>query len=141
MGRLRAAVERRGERLSLKLSPALAALLRPSLSVAPVRAPADGERYGEILLRLDPEELEAFDLPISITAYRDAHEPENCLIEVLVAPAGERWPDLVGRTVTLSTPGGTHEATTDPWGVAAFEDVRTDALEKVTIDVSGLPES
>lgn len=134
------AITRTGESLTLELSDGLLALLKPPEPAAVLRSGA-GERYGKVLLRLPPADTDTddIDLPITVTAYRDAEQPDLCLIEVVVTPAGESWPNLDGRSVTLTSGDVVRTSETDSWGVAAFEDVPVDVLSEITIDVSGLP--
>ncbi len=133
---LQNAIRRTGERLTLQLSNDLLALLRPSPTALLTRAPADTERYGEQLLNLEPAMVPDLDIPITVTAYRDAHQPEMCLVEAVVEPAGRSWPDLGGIRVTLLLAGEKRQATTDAWGVASFEGVRINKLAEMTFEVT-----
>jgi hypothetical protein len=133
---LRHAMRRPGERLTLQLSADLLALLRPSPTALLTRAPADTERYGEILLSLEPAMVPDLDIPITLTAYRDAQQPEMCLVEAVVEPAGRSWPDLGGIRVTLLLAGEKHEAISDAWGVASFEGVRINDLADMALEVT-----
>jgi hypothetical protein len=133
---LRHAIRRPGERLTLQLSADLLALLRPSPTALLTRAPADTERYGEILLSLEPAMVPDLDIPLTLTAYRDAHQPEMCLVEAVVEPAGRSWPDLSGIQVTLHLAGEKREAITDAWGVASFEGVRINDLAGMALEVT-----
>lgn len=135
--RLREAVTRTGDALRLELSAGLLALLTPSEPATALRSAAD-TRYGEVLLDLDPTEVDDFDVPLTITAYRDAERPRMCLVEVAVEPAGEGWPNLAGRSVTLTVGDTVQTSETDAWGVAAFENIPVDLLGQLAIDVSGL---
>lgn len=135
--RLWEAVIRTDDTLRLELSAGLLALLTPSEPAAALRS-ADDARYGEVLLRLDPTEVEDYDVPLTLSAYRDAEQPDTCLVETVVKPAGESWPNLAGRSVTLTIGDAVRTSETDSWGVAAFEGVPIDSLDEMTIDVSGL---
>lgn len=117
--RLREAIEQIGDRIALRLSSELLGLLQPPPALAPTRAPADSERYAEIVFDLAPDAAPA-ELAIGLTAYRDARHPETCLVEVVVAPPGRSWPDLEGLAVTLVVAGEQHDAHTDAWGLASF---------------------
>lgn len=136
--RLRAGLRRTGDRVRLQLSADLLPLLRPPPAVAAVRAPTDAARYGEVLLALNPDEGLRPDLPMTVTAYRDAHRPEECLVEVSVEPPGRSWPDVEGLAVALIVAGERREARTDAWGLAAFEGVPIDHLGDLVFEV-GLP--
>jgi hypothetical protein len=133
---LRNAIRRTAERLTLQLSANLLALLRPSPTALLTRAPADTERYGEVLLSLEPAIVPDLDIPLTLTAYRDAHQPEMCLVEAIVEPADRSWPDLGGIRVTLLLAGEKREAITDAWGIASFEGVRINDLADMTVEVT-----
>ncbi|MFN8475751.1 MAG: hypothetical protein U0822_26450 [Anaerolineae bacterium] len=130
--RLQAAFRRVGGRLTLTLSPDLLPLLRPAPSAAALRAPQDTRRYGETLLALDPTP----DLPIGLAAYRDAQQPDHCLVEVTVEPPDRAWPDLGGIEVALATRDREQFGLTDDWGLAAFEDVAVDDLNGLMVQVA-----
>jgi hypothetical protein len=106
--------------IHLQLSADLLALLQPQQSAAFTRSSVDDSRYHEVLYELEAESSTESAIPIQLTAYRDAEQPEQCLLEVTVMPSGERWPNLGGRTVTLWIGDDRLTATTDAWGVAAF---------------------
>jgi hypothetical protein len=130
---LRTALRRTGDLLTLQLSADLLALLRPLPTAAALRAPADAERYGEVLFALDPEEVA--QAPVGMVAYRDARRPEECLVEVSVVPPGRAWPDLGGTLVTLVTGGDQRTNTTDPWGMASFEGFPIARLVNLALEV------
>lgn len=133
--RLRAALRRVGDRFTLQFSTELLSLLQPSPAVAQVRAPAHFERYGEVLLTLEPDEALRSDLPITLNAYRDAHRSEMCLVEVVVEPPGRSWPELEGIVVALTVAGKRYEARTDAWGLAAFEGIPITRLTDLTLEI------
>ncbi|MCI0397404.1 MAG: hypothetical protein L0332_29480 [Chloroflexi bacterium] len=141
--RLLAAVRRAGNRLALHFSAELLAALRPppaalalrATSADSVQAPADSERYSQVLLTLEPAEAVRAQLPLSVTAYRDEQQPADCLVEVVVEPPGRGWPDLAGIPVTLVVAGERRRATTDAWGLAAFAGVPVAQLPDVIIEV------
>jgi hypothetical protein len=135
-GQLRRALHRSGEKITLQLSAGLLSWLKPSPTVALTRTPADTERYSEALLNLQPALVPDFDLPITLTAYRDAQHPERCLVEVVVEPAGQSWPDLGGISVTLAFAGERRQAITDAWGVASFEGVPIDDLAGMALEIT-----
>ncbi len=134
--RLRAVLHRVGDRFTLQLSPELLPLLRPFPAAARTRAPADTERYDEVLLALDPDEALRPDLPVTLRAYRDAHRPEACLVEVMVEPPGRSWPELEGIGIALIVAGERREATTDAWGLAAFEGIPVAQLADMTLEIA-----
>ena len=136
--RLRAAVQRTGDQLTLRLTAELAALLRPSPPPALALRAADRARYAERLLQLDAAQFPELALPVSLSAYRDGQQPNLCLVEALVEPPGASWPDLGGTAVTLTIAGQSYQATTDAWGLAAFPDVPIAALPELTIRVEGI---
>lgn len=133
--RLRAALRRAGDRFTLRLSDDLLAGLRPAPAIALTRAPADAERYAEVLLVLRPDESLRSELPFGLTAYRDARRPDECLLEVSVELPGRSWPDLGGLTVALVLGTQKREAVTDAWGLAAFEGVPVAALGEASVEV------
>lgn len=130
--RLRAAIQRIGEQVSLQLSPDLIPLMRPASMTAPVRGAADGARYLEQLAQLEQRE-ELGEWPASFAIYRDAHQPESCLVEVTVQPPGRVWPNLEGLAVMIQYGDEQRSATTDPWGLAAFDGVPVEALSEMRI--------
>lgn len=134
--RLRAALRRIGDRLTLQLSVDLLEFMRPAPAMMSVRAPAAGERYAEVVLILEPDETLRPDLPITVTAYRDSQRPDECLVEVVVQPPGRNWPDLDGNTVVLIVAGERREATTDAWGLASFTDISITHLADLTVEVT-----
>ena len=98
--------------------------------------PPDNERYHKLLLQVDSIVAQDVSLPFVLTAYEDAHQPQCCLIEVVVTPPGESWPNLGGRSVTLDVNGATQVLLTDAWGGAAFPDIRVDDLAQISVEVS-----
>lgn len=138
LDQLRGAIRRTGERISLQLTPALLPALRPAYAISTVRGPADEQRYGELLLRLERVDELAADWPGAIAIYRDAHSPSACLVEVTVEPPGRSWPDLAGIEVVLVIDQEQRNATTDPWGLASFEDVPVTALATMGIAIRGV---
>jgi hypothetical protein len=133
---LRAALHRVGDRLTLQLSTEMLPLLRLSPTAARIRAPADIERFDEVLLALDPGEALRPDLPVTLMAYRDAHRPETCLVEAIVEPPGRSWPELEGFDVALIVAGERREATTDAWGLVAFEGIQIAQLAEITLEIT-----
>lgn len=131
---LRDALHWVGERLTLQFTPELLPALRMQPALGSVRAPADEERYGEIILRLTPEQTGNI-WPASITAYRDKQHPSTCLIEVEVQPPGRSWPDLgeIGVAIRLGDQSDT--TTTDAWGLAVFANVPVEGLAEMQIAV------
>ncbi|MEW5987782.1 MAG: hypothetical protein AB1791_14200 [Chloroflexota bacterium] len=132
---LQESVQRMGDWLRLQLSADLLPLLHPTPTLAALRAPADSERYAETLLNLEPDEALRPDWPATVTAYRDSHHPEECLIEVMVELPGRSWPDLAGIPVILVTAGQRREALTDAWGLSAFAGVPVSHLPDLTIEI------
>ena len=134
--RLGSALQQAGDRLSLRLSSELLALLQPGPALAAARGGEQGERYRELLLSLDPEEAGLPGLPLALKAYRDALHPQACLLEVTVTPPGRAWPDLAGTQVTLELPGERRTAITGAWGLVSFEDVPVAALPDIVVEVA-----
>ena len=132
---VRSALRRAGDRLVLQLTPALLALAQPEPALAPVRAPGDAERYGKVLLWLEPPEPPRADMPIGLAAYLDARQTDTCLVEVTVAHPERSWPDLGGITVGLRWDGERREADTDAWGLAAFQNVPVSQLGYIAVEV------
>ncbi len=130
--RLQDAFRRIGGRLTLSLSPDLLAQLRPTPATAALRAPQDTRRYHETLLTLEPTP----DLPIGLAAYRDAQQPDRCLVEVTVEPPDRAWPDLGGIEVGLAMREREQVGVTDDWGLASFEDVPVDDLPELVVSVA-----
>jgi len=121
--------------IRLQLTTDLLAFLQPQQSAALTRSTVHDSRYHEVLYELKPEQYPELAIPIKVTAYRDAERPDLCLLEVTVVPAGERWPNLGGRTVTLQMGGDRMTATTDAWGVAPFLGVAIARLGDVSLVV------
>jgi hypothetical protein len=133
--RLRSALRRTANGLSLQLSADLVALLRPQPAAGAARTPADGERYEEVLLVLEPEDVLRPDLPLTLLAYRDAQRPAECLVEVVVEQPARPWPALAGIKVALTAEASRHATTTDAWGVAAFEGIPVASLAHLLVEV------
>lgn len=133
--KIRSAVRRAGERFTLQLSADLLPLLRPAPVFAPVRARTAEERYAEVLLTLEPDETLRRDLPFALVAYRDAQQPDLCLLEITVQPLGQSWPDLAGIGVAITIAGQRREAVTDAWGLASLEGVPVAALPELLVEV------
>ena len=134
---LRDAVQSTTETFKLQFSAKLMQLVPQPPAAPQVRAPADSERYNEILLRLDPTLApEELNLPITLTAYRDSYQPDTCLIKLNYKPAEESWPDLGGRNVTLRSVNEKFEALTDPWGDVSFEGIPVNNLADFTLEIS-----
>lgn len=135
LDQLRRAIQRTSKAVTLQLTPALLPPLRPAYAVSTVRSVADGQRYGELLIQLDLADELAADWPGAITAYRDAQNPSACLLEVTVEPPGRSWPDLEGIEVVLVLSDGPRDTTTDPWGLASFDDVPVSELATMGITI------
>lgn len=133
---IRDSISRAGEQFTLKFTAGLFSLLQPSPVALRSRAPSDSQRYGNVLLLLNPAEVPGLDLPLNVTAYEHLQQSQTCLVEVIVKPPGTSWPDLGGRKVTLHFDGTTYQNNTDAWGVASFEDVPVEALSQMRIEVS-----
>lgn len=119
------------DRVVLRLNEGMLPLLRPAGPALAVRS--GDERYQEVLLRLRPEDLPPGALPLRLVAYRDARQPDHCLLEVVVEPLGRTWPDLAGIRVRLQGVEPPRQATTDAWGVVTFSDVPISALAGLAI--------
>lgn len=132
---LKKALRQTADSVTLQLTTALLSLLLPSPAIALTRAPDDSDRYGEILFKLEPEKAAGMELPVALTVYRDARQPELCLLEVVVEPPGLSWPDLEGRIVLLNVAGVTQEALTDAWGYVSFADIAMEDLSQTTMEV------
>lgn len=132
---LKKALRQTDNTLRLQFSAELLALLQPPPFATATRAAA-GERYGEVLASLDPASAPDGELPLKFTIYQDAEQPNLCLIEIVIEPAGKSWPDLAGSTVTLRWDDAKREATTDAWGVVSFADIPADALEQMRLEVT-----
>ena len=133
-GSLRQQLKQMADRVQLQLTPALLPLLQPLPQTAVVRQ-ASESRYGAILLSLTPDHEPDLELPFTLMAYQDDQVPENCLIEILVEPAGMSWPDLGGRQIDISWGDAQLQAETDDWGTAAFPDVPIAALSIIRVDI------
>jgi hypothetical protein len=131
---LQAAITELKNGLRLQLSADLLPRLQPP-TLAVTRAAADDERYAKQLYTLDSSDMIESDVPIKLSVYRDSEEPQNCLVEVAVSPAGRVWPQLGGIVVALELPEGRHEQRTNNWGVTAFAPVPVTALSELLIEV------
>lgn len=125
------ALTRARDQVVLRLSEGLLPLLRPPSPALAMRS--CDERYQEVLLRLGPEDLPPGALPLRLVAYRDARQPDHCLLEVVVEPVGRTWPDLAGIRVQLQGVEPPRQATTDAWGAVTFSDVPISALAGLAI--------
>jgi hypothetical protein len=134
INRLSQAIQQLGDRTRLQLSPDLMAFMQPLPGLAPIRGSADAERYDEVLLRLEPGSPLRSILPLTLTVYRDAHQPGTCLVEAVLEPIGRGWPDLAGNTVTLISGSDRYDSITDAWGQVAFKDIPIAVLPTLTIE-------
>ncbi|MCB8944490.1 MAG: hypothetical protein H6658_12140 [Ardenticatenaceae bacterium] len=132
--RLKAAFTQLQNGLRLQLSADLLPHLPPPARPALTRTVAE-ERYAEQLYALDSSDVLDSHVPLKLSIYRDGDAPQNCLVEVSVAPAGRAWPLLAGIVVTLALPTGRREERTNAWGVAAFPHVPLAELSHLLLEV------
>jgi hypothetical protein len=132
---LRTALTKLQNGVRLQLSAALLPHLQPLPSLSPTRTPSGDERYTEQLHTLDSTDILGSEIPLKLAVYRDRQQPQKCLIEVAVTPPGRAWPLLAGIVVALELPDLRREQRTNPWGVAAFDQVPVADLDKVLIEV------
>lgn len=131
LDQMRSAFRRIGEQLTLHLTPDLLPTLRPALATAALRAPTAEARYHELLLELTGDEW-----PFTLRAYRDAQQPDACLVEVQLTLPDRTWPDLGEIGVQLTGPMTPRTALTDAWGLAVFENVPVTSLAELQITVT-----
>lgn len=131
---LRAGLQRVGEQISLQLTPALAATLRPAYAASTQRGAE--QRYAEPLLQLEPTLALQDEWPVKLMAYRDTLQPALCLVEVTVEPPDRTWPELEGIKVTLTGDGESHIVATDAWGLASFPGVPVKWLPELNVSVA-----
>ena len=132
---LKQAVRQWADGLSLQLTAELQKWLHPLPAAQLRQSPTTQDRFSELLLKLPPERMPDWDLPISMTAFRDAQNPETCLVEVVVEPPGRSWPHLAGSRVTLQMDEEEKTAETDHNGLASFTAVSVAALPTLNISV------
>jgi hypothetical protein len=132
---VRQALSRAGNQLVFRLSAGLLSLLASSPAPVSLRAPADTQRYTEVVCTLEPDESLRSEVPFTLTAYRDGAQPDHCLVEVVVEPPGRSWPDLEGITVALTLAGVRREATTDAWGLVSFAGLPIARLADLTLEI------
>jgi hypothetical protein len=130
---LRAAVERAGSGIRLRISEALLDLLPPP--AASTLAFRGGMDTGAPLFELALEEPVAEIARLEVSAYANAAKPERCAVRVLVAPLGREWPDLAGVPVALVMGKERLLAPTGAWGEAIFGDVPTASLPGLHVEV------
>lgn len=129
------AIEQTRQRFTLQLNELLASLLAPPATAALTRSAPEG-RYGQKLLALTPAQLPEATLPVTLTAFADQAQPGRCLVEVTIEPPGLSWPDLAGRTVTLTAGSETATAQTDEWGTAVFPHILIIDLDSLRLEVA-----
>lgn len=129
------AIQQTGQRVILQLNDVLAALLAPLPQTALTRSTNEG-RYGQKVLELTPEQVPDVAFPLTLIAYADQEQPGRCLVEVTVEPPGLSWPDLGGRTITLTIEELSLTASTDEWGAAVFLDILILDLDSLRLDIS-----
>lgn len=133
---LRQAFQQRLDGFSLQLTQGLVALLAPPPVLARTRAPADGGRYHERLLRLGGEgETAVLDLPFTLEAYRDGQNEVLCLVQVTLLP-GDGLTELFEKSVTVGWGSGGETAVTDWGGLAEFVDIPIASLPHLQISVN-----
>lgn len=125
-----AAARRLGESLRVCFAPDLLAQLVPA-PVAVRHSTGAGGRYHERLYTLAPRP----GYPMSLTVFRDGLQPDRALVEVGLHYPDRSWPDLGGIDVALVMDGGARHAVTDPAGLAVFEDIPTESLGRMIIEL------
>ncbi len=133
---LHAALRPAPGRLTIQFSAALNHLLAPAPAAALSRAGAGDGRYAPKLLELTTDQAQAAAVPFTLAVYADRQQPDACLVEITIAPPGQSWPDLGGRSVTLTAGPYTRTAATDDWGTAVFPDVPRAELDNLRLDVN-----
>jgi hypothetical protein len=135
---LQAALRITPEQIGLQLNETLTRLLLPAPGLAPTRSVGNGRghgRYQPKLLELTPDQAQTAAIPFTLTVYADGQQPDRCLVEVMIQPPGQSWPDLGGRQVTVTAGGQPVSAETDDWGTAVFPDLPRSELDKLAIIV------
>ncbi|MEM7129694.1 MAG: hypothetical protein AAF702_25405 [Chloroflexota bacterium] len=129
-------ITRMADTIRVQLTEELLVLLQPPQdmlqSAALVRA-ADNARFQELLYEIQPEQLPPTAVPMRLAVYQDAEAETMCLVEITITPPGEAWPALGGRTVHVQVGDEQHSATTDAWGVAAFEEIPVARLSSLEV--------
>lgn len=128
---IRNAIEVVGQRLTFQLRSELLPGLQPTLAGATFRLSNDEERYHELILELNDEEL-----PLTVAAYRDMRQPSHCLLEITIAPPDRSWPDLADIEVTVQLSGENYTAPTDAWGLAVFTGVPITELAEMRVEAA-----
>jgi hypothetical protein len=131
---LKAALTVSPAQLALQFNAALVRLLAPAPTLALSRSLTNG-RYQPKLLEITLEQAQTLSLPFTLAAYADQQQPNHCLVEITVQPAGQSWPDLGGYQVTLKSGGQTFTGETDDWGTAVFPDILLIELEDLHLRV------
>lgn len=135
LSQLTAALQQTADTITLTLSEALVAALRPLPTAAPALRRAQSDRYGEELVKLEPENALPLPIPFTLQAYRDNQNPSQALIEITVQPPGKSWPELAGYPVTLHYANQSRQATTDAWGIVSFLEIPVQFLSQLVIEV------
>jgi len=130
LAQVQSAFQRIGARITLQLTPDLLPALRPALATAALRAPTDEARYHDVLLELTGDEW-----PLTLRAYRDAQQPDTCLVEVQLTLPDRAWPNLGDLAVTLHRQDKQRTLLTDAWGLAVFEEVAVAELAELQVEV------
>jgi len=130
-------LRRGGEIISVQLSNMLLSLLSTIPISTQREAVAHSEaRYSEVVLEISPDRFPALNLPFSLTAFRDAYQPDLCLVEVKIYISGLHGPELGGKKVSLNIDETIRQVFTNPGGVASFEEVPISDLEKMEVSVN-----
>jgi hypothetical protein len=139
LARLAGALTTSATTLRLQFTDDLLALLQPTQPSPLTRAAGDDARYAHVLYELQPQQLPPTPLPFKMTLYRDAQQPLQCLVEVLVMPPGVHWPNLGGYIVTLQIGETVMTQTSDAWGAVAFAALPLARVGEITLIVERPP--
>lgn len=129
MEQVQAALQQIGETITLQLSAALLQSCAPAPALA-LRGPGD-----EPFFTLEPDEALRAQWPATVTAYRDANQPDVCTVKVQVKPLGRPFPHRKGIQVTLSSATARWQASTDAYGNALLTGIPVAQLPTLKIDL------
>lgn len=127
---VQAALHQIGNIISLQLSTALLQGLTPAPALS-VRG-----QSGEALLMLEPDETLRQTWPATIHVYRDARQPDQCMVKVQVKPIGRPFPHRKGIQVSLQNATDQWRANTDAYGNALLTDIPIAKLASLKIELA-----
>lgn len=132
---LRDAVTTNSQRLRIRLSLALLALVPPPASpLGALRSAGEQIPLYELIL-----ENEGPFERVRLIVHPQSDQPEQRSLHIQVEMHGRSWPDLGDLPVRIDTNSGRRESLTDAWGEVVFDHVAAEVIPELAIEVDATP--